>query len=317
MVTASLRHALPLALGLAAGVLAGPTLVRTAHYTRLFLFGARQPLWRTPQDVGMPSEDVAFASADGVALRGWFVHRADSDSAPAPAIVLVHGWTWNRCGNRAGAVLFMDDRTIDFLALAQVLHRAGFHLLLFDLRNHGESAAAPPVTNGIHEARDFIGAMAFLRGRREVDGARIGALGFSMGANTVIFGARAAQPLRAAVLVQPVAVGTFLPRFLAHKLRPLAPLMRVLAGPLMRVFGGPPIAQIDPRRAVAQLGDTEVLFIQGEGDQWGVLEEVRQMVEGAPNARSLLVAPSNERYGGYTYVTDHPEEVVQFFREAL
>jgi pimeloyl-ACP methyl ester carboxylesterase len=312
----SIRRQLPLAFGLVAGMLAGPTLLRAAHYTRLFLLGGRQPLWRAPADLGMTAEDVTFAAADGVALRGWFIERAGG-GAPGPAVVLVHGWPWNRCGNRAGAIPLMDDRTVDFMSVAHALHRAGFHVLMFDLRNHGVSAAAPPVTFGVHEARDVVGAVAYLRGRPEVDGARIGALGFSMGANAVIFGAPAAQPLRAAMLVQPVAVGTFLPRFVGHELRPLAPLMNALASPLTQALGGPPVSAMDPRDAVRDLGDTEVLFVQGAGDQWGALDEVRRMAESTPNARSLLKVPSQERYGGYSYVIDHPEEAVLFFQEAL
>ena len=38
---------------------------------------------------------------DGVDLKGWFI---PSGQAPGPAVVLIHGWMWNRLGNVAGQV---------------------------------------------------------------------------------------------------------------------------------------------------------------------------------------------------------------------
>src|SRR5205085_1197010 len=139
-----------------------------------------------------------FPSDDGVMLRGWFIHRADDAATPAPAIVFVHGWPWNRLGNLAGQSL-LPDRTVDFLEPAQALAQAGFHVLLFDLRNHGQSDAAWPVTFGVHEARDFVGAVALLRKRPDVDRHRIGAIGYSMGGNTIIYGIPRCQPIRPAI----------------------------------------------------------------------------------------------------------------------
>jgi pimeloyl-ACP methyl ester carboxylesterase len=312
----SLRRALLFALGLAAGLAAGPTLFRAMYYTVLFVAGRRQPLRGHPSDLGMPAEDVAFPSSDGTPLRGWFIRRAGDDGSPAPAIVFVHGWPWNRAGNTAGGTL-LPDRTVDFLAPAQALHHAGFHLLLFDLRNHGESGAALPVTFGPHEARDVAGAAAFLRARPEVDPARIGLIGYSMGANAVLFGIPHCQPIRAAIAVQPVVLNTFVPNFTRQELRPVAPLMNALAGPMLRLFGGPPAAAIDPRTVAPRLGATELLYVQGAGDPWGSLEEVRQMAAATPRARPLVVAPSDDRYGGYLYVNEHQDEIAAFFTKAL
>ena len=79
------------------------------------LFSARHLPDRTPQDVGLAYSDVEFAAADGVRLRGWFL-PAGSDAGPA--VVVVHGWLWNRLGNVAGCVPF-TDRDVDFLPAAR------------------------------------------------------------------------------------------------------------------------------------------------------------------------------------------------------
>ena len=54
--------------------------------------------------------------------------------------MFVHGWLWNRLGNVAGQVP-VPDKDVDFLPAAEALHAAGYHVLLFDLSNHGAAVA--------------------------------------------------------------------------------------------------------------------------------------------------------------------------------
>jgi cephalosporin-C deacetylase-like acetyl esterase len=88
---------------------------------RLGLFGQRLPITDTPASVGLAYEDVSFPATDGVRLRGWFV---PAGRQPAPTIVWVHGWMWNRAGNIAGRVPFRD-RDVDFFPATRALHDAG------------------------------------------------------------------------------------------------------------------------------------------------------------------------------------------------
>jgi uncharacterized protein len=195
--------------------------------------------------------------------------------------------------------------------------QAGFHVLLFDLRNHGQSDANWPVTFGVREARDFVGAVAMLRKRPDVDRGRIGAIGYSMGGNTIIYGIPRCQPIRAAIAVQPTSGTVFAPNLARQLLGPAGPLLAKLAEPLHGAFGAPPLAQVDPTRAAPHLGETRMLYIQGNGDQWGSLADVQAIADATPNALPLVVAPSSERFGGYRYINEHPDEVVRFFEENL
>src|SRR5215212_8301380 len=202
MAWSNFRNRSLFAVGLGLGIIAGRIGYPAASLTRLMISGARQPLWRSLASIGLSAEEVVFPSDDGVTLRGWFIHRAEDDGTPAPAIIFVHGWPWNRLGNLAGQSL-LPDRVVDFLEPARALALAGFHVLLFDLRNHGQSDSAWPVSFGVLEARDFVGAVAMLRKRADVDRGRVGAIGYSMGGNTVLYGVPRCQPIRAAIAVQP------------------------------------------------------------------------------------------------------------------
>ncbi len=307
---------LPFVLGLGLGIAAGRVGYPAAALTRLTIMGGRQPLWRTPHDIGLIAEEVSFVSGDGVLLRGWFLPRAADDGAPAPAVLFLHGWPWNRLGNLAGTSI-IPDRTVSLLEPAAALHQAGFHVLLFDLRNHGESGAALPVTYGPYEARDMAGAVAYLRGRPEVDGQRLGVIGYSMGANALIYGVPACQPIRAAVAVQPVRVSTFAAGFSRELLGGLGPALFAALPPIYRLLGAPPPQSVDPAAVAHLLSDTAVLYIQGDRDPWGSLADVQAMAAATPRALPLVAAPAADRFGGYLYVNAHLPEIVRFFTEQL
>ena len=125
--------------------------------TKLMIVGRRAPLNRTPKDIGCAYEDVTFTSStDDVKLRGWFIPSGAAE--PGPVVAFVHGWLWNRLGNVAGQVP-VPDKDVDFLPATKALHDAGYHVLLFDLRNHGESGRKLPITYGVWEAYDVQGAL--------------------------------------------------------------------------------------------------------------------------------------------------------------
>ncbi|RMF29626.1 MAG: alpha/beta fold hydrolase [Chloroflexi bacterium] len=278
----------------------------------------RLPLWHTPRDVGLDYEAVHFDSDDGLYLDGWFI-PAPGDG-PRPAVVIAHGWPWNRAGTPAQDFFarLTQSPPIDLLRPAQALHQAGFHVLMFDFRNHGLSGSVPYLTFGRDEAADLMGAVRYLRQRPDVDPARVGVLGFSMGGNAVVFACARdeEQAIRAAVAVQPVRPSVFAPRFAATLLGPLAEPTLRLALRLYHRAGGPLLEEVDPT-LVGDLVSTPILYLQGNGDPWGTVRDVRRLYEQATGPKQLKIVPTQDRYGGYLYLGDHPEEMVAFFQEHL
>ncbi|MDO8480837.1 MAG: alpha/beta fold hydrolase [Nanoarchaeota archaeon] len=134
---------------------------------------------KNPGEVGLSYENVTFTSTDNLMLKGWFIPSAKQKGT----IVLVHGYN----GNRGS------------LDMADYFHRAGYAILLFDFRGHGESEG-DLISFGYYESRDVIGAVNYLKQRGDVDMSRVYGLGQSMGSVALVYAERQQPSFRGLVL---------------------------------------------------------------------------------------------------------------------
>jgi pimeloyl-ACP methyl ester carboxylesterase len=142
----------------------------------------RQPPERTPANVGLEYREVSFESTDGVPLSAWWVSPTEEGSSRAA--VLVHGWEGDKS----------DKHVIE---TAPIYARAGYSVLLLDLRGNGGSGDERR-TLGYKETRDVQGTLAWL----DEEGFEPGEVvlhGWSMGGATVV---RAAPGTGVAAVVE-------------------------------------------------------------------------------------------------------------------
>jgi uncharacterized protein len=114
-----------------------------------------------PAHLGAAHQDVSFVTSDGLTLHGWYV-----PSRNGAAVIAFPG----RKGPQAHA---------------KMLARHGYGVLLFDRRGEGESDG-DPTSWGWGNEKDLKAAIAFLQRRADVDPARIGGLGLSVGGEMMI-----------------------------------------------------------------------------------------------------------------------------------
>jgi fermentation-respiration switch protein FrsA (DUF1100 family) len=126
------------------------------------LHPARRALGPTPAARGMTYEDVSFKTSDGLTLRGWWIPGTRHES-----IVMIHGLSNNRSEpfNKAG-----------------YLHEAGYNLLVFDLRGHGQSDGNGS-TMGFREPEDARAAVAEAH---SLDPGSVALFGYSLGASIAV-----------------------------------------------------------------------------------------------------------------------------------
>jgi fermentation-respiration switch protein FrsA (DUF1100 family) len=124
--------------------------------------------------LGTAFQEISFTTPDGLQLEGWYV-----PSKNGAAVISFPG----RRGPRKPAKL---------------LARHGYGVLLFDRRGEGESEGDPNLL-GWEGTRDIEGAIAFLKTRPEVDDAKIGGLGLSVGGEMMLQEAAENDELKAVV----------------------------------------------------------------------------------------------------------------------
>lgn len=312
-------------LGLLAGFAAGLTAAVVAVFTRRMIAPTRQPLWCTPTDMGLDYENVDFPARDSVRLSGWFIPAPRAADGNA-TVILVHGWGWNRLGDAAGDIVadLSGSTPVELLRLAHALHFDGYHVFMYDQRNHGESAAHPPVTFGQSEAEDLLGAIAYLQTRPEVDAARIGAIGFSMGANAILYALARTDALRAAIAVQPMTMTTYSEGYAADLLGPMAAVVQPLVAMAYGAITGIPLRALQPAFAAAgaaagedSRSPTPVLFVQCKADHWGSLADAERLAAATPAGEGPLYVDGDHRYQGYQYLIDNPRIAVTFLEPYL
>ncbi len=308
-------------LGLLAGLAAGLTAAIVALFARRMIAPTRQPLWCTPDEMGLPFENVNFPARDSVRLSGWFIPAARAEGGNA-TVILLHGWAWNRLGDAADDLLanFSGTTPVELLRLAHALHYEGYHVLMFDLRNHGESAAHPPVTFGQSEADDLLGALAYLSARPDVDPARLAAIGCSMGANAILYALPQTDALCAAIAVQPSTAAVFAEGYADDLLGPAAGVVRPLVEATYAAVTGVPLGALQPAFAVAgadSMRPTPVLFVQSKADRWGSLADAAQLAAATPGGEGPLYVDGDHHYQGYQYLIENPRVAVTFLEQYL
>jgi fermentation-respiration switch protein FrsA (DUF1100 family) len=148
----------------------------------VFVFGAGEELSRpAKRSVGQEPADL----------------RAESVRLPISPTESVSGWFAR--GEGRGAILLLHgiraDRT-QMVDRARFLLAEGYSVLLIDLPSHGESSGER-ITFGAHEAAGVSVALRYLA--KELPGERIGAIGVSLGAASLVL-SRPSPPLNAVVL---------------------------------------------------------------------------------------------------------------------
>ena len=123
---------------------------------------------KSPAELGLEVKSVEFTTSDGVLLKGWW----NAGQPDKPVIIFSHGLNRSR---------------LELLERAAESHKSGYGVLLFDLRNHGESGRAY-TTLGINESLDICAAQKFIN---DLERNRPLVLwGVSLGASTAILGAK-------------------------------------------------------------------------------------------------------------------------------
>lgn len=226
----------------------------------------------TPQGYGLAYREAAIPTENGKHLFGWFIPAAGAE--PAPAVAVLHGW-----GGNAEMML----------PLAPPLHRAGYAMLLFDARNHGQSESDSDSSSSLPSfAEDLEHALDWLALQPDVDAARLAALGHSLGAGAALLVASRRPDLAAVVSISAFAdPESNLRRFLASYHIPYFPIGTVFRYVKEHTMGHR-FSDIAPRNTIRKIR-CPVLLVHGSDDDTVPLADARAIYAERPGEHVQLM----------------------------
>ncbi len=268
----------------------------------IFVVGVQIWLITTPirhRDIGefayFEYQSISLTTQDDVEISGWYVPGTRPE-----AIVLVHGIHANRAFLRPQALMFADR---------------GYHLVMLDLRGHGQSGDAT-MTYGYREAFDVQAAVDYLDNLPEVE--HIAVLGHSLGGAAVVRAAADDDRIEAIVVQSsysslPQAVEDAYNNYSVFP-KWTAPLIVGLAELRTQVD----ISQVSSVRDLAEMSPRPVFIIQGEGDPQFGPHHGQVMFEAATGPKEFWVFSGT---GHLNPINPHPWEyeqrVLAFFEQAF
>jgi dipeptidyl aminopeptidase/acylaminoacyl peptidase len=251
----------------------------------------------TPFEFQADYEDVELVTADGINFGAWYFRQPGS-----PQTVIISG---GHKGQRQGA-----------LGIAVALWRKGFNVILYSYRGMSGSDRAP-ITFGIKEVLELQAVIAFARKR--IPHARIGLLGYSMGAVVSLLGAAGEPGVEALVLDSPFSdLRTLLIENVRGRARlPGAPFVW-LAGLMLRARSGSTLADCSPVSVLSSLEPRPLFFIHGGADEITSVNHSRRLYDAYRGPREIWIVQGAPHSGAYS--ADRPlyvERVAGFFARHL
>jgi len=251
----------------------------------------------TPFEFQADSEEVELVSADGISFGAWHFRQPGS-----PQTVIVSG---GHKGQRTNS-----------LGISAALWRKGFNVILYSYRGMPGSDRAP-ITFGIKEVLELQAVIAFARKR--IPHARIGLIGYSMGAVVSLLGAAGEPGVEALVLDSPFSdLRTLLAENVRRAARlPGAPFVW-LAGVMLSIRSGCRLSDCSPQAVLSSLEPRPLFFIHGGADDITSVNHSRRLYDAYRGPREIWIVQGAPHTGAY--FADRPlyvERVAGFFARHL
>jgi len=254
--------------------------------------------WTLADYPNLRAEPVTIQSRTGVALAGRFFPGTSRTT-----IIISHGF---------------GDNQDQLLPWADFLNRAGYSLFTYDMRNRGGSGG-DATTFGALEQEDLLSVIDYVAARPDVDAARLGALGLSLGGATTILAAARDTRIKAVVddcgfSDAPAVVDTAYEYFLHLPAFPFAPVS-VKIGELRT---GTDFGAVRPVDAVGQISPRPIFIIHGLADIVVPPAHSERVFAAAGEPKQVWYVPGAKHNGSREVAgAEYGQRIVEFFRSTL
>jgi len=231
-----------------------------------------------PYAVSPDATPWSVRTSDGLMLRGWYLPTPERRHL----VALVHG---------------MGGSWPEMAGLGRDLHKYGYDVLLFDLRGHGQSDPSR-LFMGRRERGDIRAVLSWAN-RSGFTHDRIGWLGYSMGASTLLMEASQNSKIQVAVLDSPYGslpelFETQLPKH-SHLPSWFNPGILTAA----RFAFGVRTDDLIPIRSAQKWGRRPLLLIHGEADSVVPVSQAKRLALVVGSSCEALTLPGVEHVQAY------------------
>ncbi len=236
--------------------------------------------------------EVSLQGPGGLRLAGWAV-----PSQNRAAIILVHGTNTDR------------SSTLDELRL---LSGAGFGVLAFDLP--GQGASTGQSRWGALERQSISAAVDWLLTQPDVDPARIGAMGISMGGYILVQTAASDSRIRSVVLSASPTDVTEQTRYASNR---WGSLSEIPASWALKA-SGMPVHELPPLEVIRTIAPRAVFILGGTLDKIVPQYMARQLYQAAGDPKELWIV-SGAHHVDFSRVVaeEYRRRLIDFFGRTL
>lgn len=252
---------------------------------------------QTPEQFNLAAEPQQLTSADGIKLSSWYIPTKN----PKAVVIFVHGYATDNGGKS------------EMLAESQFIHEAGYSTLLIDLRSFGNSEGNK-ISLGTKEWQDVAAAYDFAKSLPENKNKKIGLLGDSMGAATVII--NAGKTGKADFVIAQVPFSSYKTLLQQQIRREKYPSLLVpVILPFLRLAAGLDLGlnyeSYSPDKLVTNI-KVPIFIVGAQNDEWVGSEAGKRLFNLANQPKEFWQANTT-----HEVFTDNPEELKRRILEFL
>lgn len=248
----------------------------------------------SPFELGLPAEEITFSPLYGEHMvNGWFI---PADGATT-TVILSPGYRGSRS---------------DVLGMCALLWRAGHNVLVFEYYGHG-TVVGNRLTLGYREINDFLGSVVYAK--KHAPQARLGAVGYSMGASVSIMGCARTTEVEALVADSAFATHRSVIEYAVRRTLHLPFILFEWAtDALLQWRAGYRFSQVEPLRDIKRFAPRPLLLIHGLNDSITDPRDATLLYDAAIEPKDLWLLPNVEHCGAYfADRTAYARRVIDFF----
>ncbi len=277
-------------------------------------FPPRTPILRTPADYDMEYEEISFTTGDGITINGWFI-PAHSNKV----IISNHFSPGNRYGfaGHLEGLDFAGGFEVNFLPRYKALHDAGYNVLAYDLRSHGNSGESESKVSGVgyYEWQEVLASIDYAKSK--IEAAEIGLSSMCMGANATLNAIdkkpEAFEDIKCLLCIAPLKGQTTIERQgrqmgidATDAVEAFEPIYNKLTG-----------LTVEDHNVIPKFKNLHLptFFFQVRDDANSLWTDVQEMYDLTPatDKKISYLEGTPLRFKGYNYFSENPVEMIEWF----